>query len=95
MQLGPATLRWPLPERTKPLCELDERSVQQTPADGRARFQGNRVVDQMLEAVAIIIGLFGISIFAAHALEAHLTPGDWLSPARSASSTYQRIGLKK
>jgi hypothetical protein len=49
----------------------------------------------MLEAVAIIIGLFGISIFAAHALEAHLTPGDWLSPARSASSTYQRIGLKK
>jgi hypothetical protein len=39
----------------------------------RPRFQGKRVVNQMVEATAIIIGLLGVSIFAAHAVEAHLT----------------------
>jgi hypothetical protein len=55
-----------------------------------ARFQGKRVVDQMAEAIAIITGLFGVSIFAAHAVEAHLTAGDWLRRVRSVSLMYRQ-----
>jgi hypothetical protein len=44
----------------------------------------------MVEVVAIIIGLFGVSIFAAHVVEAHLTAGDWLRRGRSVSLMYRQ-----
>ena len=56
----------------------------------RARFQRKSVVDQMVETVAIIIGLFGVGVFAAHAVEAHLTAGDWLRRVRSVSLMYRQ-----
>jgi hypothetical protein len=44
----------------------------------------------MIEAVAIIVGLFGAGIFIAHAVEAHLTAGDWLGRLRSVRSMYRQ-----
>ena len=76
-------------KRTKPLYRPDETDVQQRPAMRRA-FPTERVVHQMIEVVAIIIGLFGAGIFVAHVVEAHLRAGDWLGRVRSVRSMYRQ-----
>ena len=40
----------------------------------------------MIEAVAIVVGLFGAGFFVAHVVEAYLRAGDWLRRVRSVRS---------
>jgi hypothetical protein len=44
----------------------------------------------MIEALTIVIGLFGAGIFVAYAVEAHLRAGDWLRRVRSVQSMYRQ-----
>jgi hypothetical protein len=73
----------------KPFFGPDETDVQQRPAIRRS-FPTEGVVHQMIEAVAIFVGLFGACIFIAHAVEAHLKAGDWLGRLRSVRSMYRQ-----
>jgi hypothetical protein len=66
------------------------RNRRATKAGYQALVLTERVVHQMIEAVAIIVGLFGAGIFVAHAVEAHLTAGDWLGRLRSVRSMYRQ-----
>jgi hypothetical protein len=53
-------------------------------------FPTERIIHQMIEAVAIFIGLFSAGIFAAHVAEAHLRAGDWVGRVRSVRSMYRQ-----
>jgi hypothetical protein len=44
----------------------------------------------MIEAVAVIMGLFFAGIFVAFAVEAYLRAGDWLTRVRSVNSLYRQ-----
>jgi hypothetical protein len=43
----------------------------------------------MIEAVAMIIGLFCIGIFVTHAVEGYPRVGDWLARRQAVSSMYR------
>jgi hypothetical protein len=67
------------------------RNIRATKSDYETRVfsAGDWWSRQMIEAVAIIVGLFGAGVFAFQLVEAHLRAGDWLRRLRSVKSMYR------